>query len=126
MRLRQILGSWILAGLWIPFSAMAGEPMVEDVVAEPSVAGGYNFSVTIRHADEGWHHYADKWVVLSPDGKTILAERVLFHPHVDEQPFTRGLRAVLVPEEYKTVLVRAHDRKDGWSTKDYVVTLPDR
>lgn len=126
MRVGRILVCGLFACLWIPFAAQAGEPVVEDVVVTPSAAGGFNFSVTIRHADTGWDHYADRWVVLTPDGKTVLGERVLFHPHVDEQPFTRMLRAVVVPEQYSEVLVRAHDRKDGWGSKDFVVPLPGR
>jgi hypothetical protein len=116
----------LIACLWIPFSAVAGEPVIEDVVVQPSSAGGYNFSVTVRHEDEGWEHFADKWVILAPDSDTVLGERVLFHPHVEEQPFTRGLRAVLIPAHYKQVRIRVHDRKHRWANTDFVVDLPDR
>lgn len=121
-RLRYML----IACLWIPFSAMAGEPVIEDVVVEASVAGGYNFSVTVRHDDDGWSHFADKWVILAPESETVLGERVLFHPHDNEQPFTRGLRAVLIPAHYKQVRVRVHDRKHGWGSTDFVVDVPGR
>ena len=39
----------------------------------------------------GWEHYANKWDVVGPDD-TILGTRVLLHPHVNEQPFTRSFR----------------------------------
>lgn len=123
---RYVLGSVFAAILWIPLVATAGEAVIEDAVAEVSNAGGYNFSVTVRHADTGWSHFADKWVVLAPDGETVLGERVLFHPHVNEQPFTRGLRSVMVPVEYKEVLIQVHDREHGWSNQKYTVKLPDR
>ena len=126
MRMRYLLGSWIVACLWIPFAAVAGEAVIEDAVADQSSAGGYTFSVTVRHEDTGWSHFADKWVVLAPDGETVLGERVLFHPHVNEQPFTRSLRSVLVPEEYKEVLIQVHDREHGWSSQKVPVKLPGR
>jgi hypothetical protein len=57
-------------------------------------SGVYRFSVTVRHADEGWDHYADRWEVLTSDG-TLLATRTLYHPHVNEQPFhPRALRVL--------------------------------
>ncbi|MEM9262424.1 MAG: hypothetical protein AAGA22_02510 [Pseudomonadota bacterium] len=76
---------------------LAGDVVVERVTAEKARSGLWTFSVTLRHADDGWDHYADKWEVLSPD-KEILATRVLAHPHVNEQPFTRSLRGVEIPE----------------------------
>ena len=42
------------------------------------------------HPDTGWDDYADGWRVLDMDGNE-LGMRVLHHPHVDEQPFTRSL-----------------------------------
>ena len=53
-------------------------------------------------------HYADKWEVLAPDG-TVLGTRTLYHPHVDEQPFTRSLSGVSVAETIADVSVRGHD-----------------
>lgn len=68
----------------------------------------YTFNVTVQHADEGWDHYADSWEVLAPDGR-VLATRVLLHPHVGEQPFTRSLTGVEIPTGIEAVEVRAHD-----------------
>ncbi len=69
-------------------------------------------SVKASHADSGWEHYADRFEILSPDEK-VLGTRVLHHPHVDEQPFTRSLQGLKVPPELKTVLVRGHDNVHG-------------
>ena len=66
--------------------AGAGEVDVVNVVVRQSTAGVYRFDVTLRHADEGWDHYADGWEIRDGDG-VVLATRVLVHPHVDEQPF---------------------------------------
>ncbi len=89
-------------------TAAAGEADVEKVTFTKGSDGLYTFNVTVRHADEGWDHYANRWDVVAPDG-TVLGTRVLHHPHVDEQPFTRSLRGVEVPEGLKSVIIRAHD-----------------
>ena len=47
-------------------------------------------SVTLKHDDSGWEHYADLWQVVSESGQ-VLGTRTLLHPHVEEQPFTRDL-----------------------------------
>ena len=126
MRVMRALTCFLIACLWIPLSASAGEAVIEDAVAEPSFAGGYTFSVTVRHADTGWSHFADKWTIFTPDGETVLGERVLFHPHENEQPFTRSLTSVLIPEEHTEVLIKVHDREHGWSSQSFKVKLPGR
>jgi hypothetical protein len=99
-----------------------------DVVdARVTYTGGdsFSFSVTVRHADKGWKHYADRWEVLAPDG-TVLATRVLLHPHVDEQPFTRSLSGVKIPPQLQFVTIRAHDSVHGYGVRSVRVTLPQR
>ena len=82
-----------LFGLFLAFPSRAGE--VEVVAAkarlvQSGAASVWRFEVTLRHADAGWNHYSDSWEILAPDGK-LLGRRVLLHPHVGEQPFTRSL-----------------------------------
>ncbi|WP_179379079.1 hypothetical protein [Jannaschia marina] len=101
--------------------AFADLPTVEAVEARPSDAG-WTFSVTVRHADTGWEHYADAWKVFAPDG-TELGYRPLAHPHVEEQPFTRSQSGIVIPEGVTEVIVRAHDNVDGWGP-DFVFELP--
>ena len=79
---------------------------------------GWRFSVTLKHADSGWKHYADAWRIVDKKGKQ-LGKRVLYHPHVDEQPFTRSLGAVRIPDKTRVIYVEAHDKVHGWS-KDKV------
>lgn len=102
--------------------AWAGEADVLDVKVSKS-GGGYAFSVTVAHADAGWDHYADAWEIVDLDGR-VLATRVLLHPHDDEQPFTRSLSGVVIPNEIKTVFVRAHDAVHGYGGKTVEVPLP--
>ncbi len=83
------------------------------------------FDVTVRHADAGWEHYADRFEVVDASGH-VLGTRVLRHPHVDEQPFTRRLVGVTVPPELSQVTVRAHDSVHGWGGAEVVVELPAR
>ena len=80
-----------------------------------------HFSVRVQHKDTGWSHYADRWEILSLDGE-ILATRVLAHPHVDEQPFTRSITAE-IPPKHKSVIVRAHDSEHGYGGKELTVIL---
>ncbi|NQU62311.1 MAG: hypothetical protein HQ512_14360 [Rhodospirillales bacterium] len=105
-------------------SAGAGEASVVGAVATASGGGTYTFSATISHADTGWDHYANKFDILAPDG-TLLGTRVLYHPHVGEQPFTRS-HTIKIPAGIKSVIVRAGDKvhKDG--KKTFTVKLPER
>ena len=104
--------------------APAGEA---DVLAvDVTAAGeGYRVAATVRHADEGWDHYADRFEVVTPDGE-ILGVRTLHHPHVDEQPFTRSLSGVVVPAGLDRVVVRARDSVHGYGGETVEVTLPPR
>lgn len=45
---------------FLPGIAFAGEADVVDVKASYSGAQTYTFNVTVRHADTGWKHYANK------------------------------------------------------------------
>jgi len=124
-RTRTILMGIIWALLWNAGGAQAGLVEVVKVRASDQGGGKYGFSVTLRHADTGWKHYADKWDVLAPDG-TVLGTRVLIHPHVDEQPFTRSLSGVAAPGGVRDVTIRAHDKVHGYSDKVKKVRLPGR
>ncbi len=91
---------------------MADKVAIVNVNVSPQGGHAYRFDVTLKHHDEGWGHYANKWRVLAPDG-TVLGERVLLHPHVSEQPFTRSLGAVEIPADIHEVDVRAWDTVHG-------------
>ena len=82
------------------------------------------FSVKLNHEDTGWDHYANRWEVLDLQGN-IIATRVLHHPHVNEQPFTRSLSNIKIPEGIKKVLIRAHDSVHKYSDKTFKITLPN-
>ncbi len=74
----------------------------------------WQVEVTLKHAYTGWDHYANNWRVVDSQGN-VLGTRVLYHPHVDEQPFTRGLSNLVIPPTVNTVYIEAHDKLHGWS-----------
>jgi len=103
--------------------AWAGEADVVDVKVE--CRSDCTFNVTVRHADTGWDHYADQWEILTPDRK-LIAKRVLYHPHVNEQPFTRSLSGVRIPPGIDRVIVRARDKVHLYGGREMTVDLPKR
>ena len=103
-------------------AAHAEEPRIEAVAATQNGDGTWRFDVTIRHPDTGWDHYADGWRVLDMAGNE-LGMRVLHHPHVNEQPFTRSLSGVVIPEGTTQVQIQARDLPEGWNTGTTVVDL---
>ncbi len=111
------IGLFLIAG-----PARAGEADVVAAEAHRSSDGTWRFDVTVRHADTGWEHYADRWEVLAPDG-TLLGERVLLHPHVEEQPFTRSLSGVRIPPQIHRVRIRAHDSVHGYGGRGLTLEL---
>ena len=111
----------ICAFLLLTSPALADDATIEAATAKASGAG-WAFSVTLRHADTGWDDYADGWRVVLEDG-TVLGTRVLHHPHVNEQPFTRSLGNVTVPTGTETVYIEARTLTDGWGSARLAVSL---
>jgi len=105
----------------IPSIVLAGPAVVVDATATQS-GQTWSFSVTIEHADTGWDHYADGWGMYAPDGRE-LGYRVLAHPHVNEQPFTRSLSGVTVPDGMAQVVIKPRDLVHGVGA-DFIVLLP--
>jgi hypothetical protein len=122
------LQSVVLAGIMLVSlsglgaAVQANEVEIVHVSFRHSGGGDWSVDVTLRHADTGWDQYADAWRVLADDGK-VLGTRTLYHPHVDEQPFTRSLGGVAIPAGMTTVYVEAHDSVHGWSPQRVQVNL---
>ena len=120
--MRRLTYAAIIGGaLIVANTAIAGEADVVDVRVTQR-GESYNFAVTVRHADAGWDHYADKWDVVTPDGK-VIGTRVLAHPHDNEQPFTRSLGGVRIPAGMAKVRVRAHDKVHGYGGREMDVDM---
>ena len=100
-------------------SLFANKVKVIDVKANCSPSQICSFDVTLEHEDTGWEHYADKWEIYTPQNK-LLATRTLYHPHIDEQPFTRSLSGVQIPKGVNKVIVKGHDLVHGYSDDVFV------
>ena len=99
------------------------------VKAVQSDNGSWTFYVTVSHPDTGWEDYLNGWDVVTEDG-TILKPnpdspftRLLLHPHVDEQPFTRSQSSIEIPTGATIVTVRANDLVDGFGGQEVIVDL---
>lgn len=114
-----------IAAALLVTGAKAGQADVLQVEIRPAAVGSFDIDVTLRHADTGWDHYANRWEVIGPDGR-VLATRVLYHPHVNEQPFTRSLSDVKIPGEFTWVRVRAHDLVHGFGGREVTLSVPHR
>jgi hypothetical protein len=93
------------------------------VRANETGSGVWQFSVTVRHRDEGWDHYADVWQIVNQETGAVIAERVLAHPHDNEQPFTRSLGGVRIPPGVDAVTVRAGCNVHGFGGREVSVPL---
>ncbi len=122
----------ILIGVFAPAFVFAQESFDPDlkyaqvraVEIDRNSDGSYDVDVTVRHADEGWDHYADRWEIVNPETGEIIAVRELLHPHVNEQPFTRSITGVEVPEGIDSILVRARCNLHGFEGRQVVKELP--
>ena len=112
-----------------PSAGAKGNADVVHVRAVQSAGGDWTFHVTVQHPDTGWEDYADGWDVLTPDGTALKPDpdsaftRLLLHPHVDEQPFTRSQSGIAIPPGVTPVRVRAHDLVDGYGGREVRVDL---
>lgn len=111
-------GKWLKTFLITAFLIASGFSLANEVeivkVKMTKHAGSWRADVTLKHADEGWKHYADGWRLVDSKGNEI-GKRTLYHPHVNEQPFTRSLSSFQVPAGTKIIFVEAHDSKHGWT-----------
>lgn len=113
-----------LSLLLFSFHAYAGEVTITAAHLDQQSTGSYQVSVTLFHDDTGWEHYADGWRIVDEKGN-VIATRTLFHPHVNEQPFTRSLNNVVLDAQLNTVYIEAHDTVHSWSQKRLKINLTD-
>ncbi len=88
-------------------------PDVIAVEVDRAPDGTARFDVTISSPYDSPDRYADAWRVLGPDG-VDYGVRELAHDHANEQPFTRSLDGVVIPDEVTVVTVEARDSTHGW------------
>lgn len=105
--------------------AFAGQADVLDAQLRDLGDGRIQVSATIKHDDAGWDHYADRFEVLDPKG-SVIATRVLMHPHVEEQPFTRATEPFRRPAGVAVFTIRARDSRHGFGGATFELRLPTR
>jgi hypothetical protein len=109
-----------------PTSQVAGSGCADVIDATVSDDGGtFTVSATISSADTGWEKYADAWQLWDADGN-VIGERVLTHPHVDEQPFTRSQSGIVIPDGLTEVTVAARDLVAGFCGELFTLEVPGR
>lgn len=113
----------IVISLFSCFLLHANQANVLDVKVECNKKRICTFWVTVEHADTGWEHYANSFEILKENG-TLIKRRILAHPHVEEQPFTRSLDGVKLHKNLKHVIVRARDSVHKYGGKEMKVAIP--
>ena len=117
-----LLLSVVFLTLTTPATLTAGEADVVNVTIHKVGRNKFTINATLVHADTGWDHYANRWEVLDSDAN-ILGTRVLHHPHVEEQPFTRSL-TLEIPRSITEVIIRAGDSEHDTGGKEIIVVVP--
>lgn len=107
---------------------LADQQRYPDIIAveiTPEADGTYSFAVTVSSPYDTPERYADAWRILAPDG-SVLAVRELLHDHANEQPFTRSLSGVRIPEGVTRVTIEGRDRQYGYGGATITVDVPGR
>jgi hypothetical protein len=115
-----------LGGLRAQTASPPGQRVHADVLQvriTRTAPGVFRFDVTISSPDTGWKKYANAFRVKTLDNQ-VLGTRILIHPHVNEQPFTRSLSGVKIPPDVRQVVVDARDSVAGWGGKTGQVSVP--
>ncbi len=98
-------------------------PDVLDVVLTETSDGVYRVAVTLSSPYDTPQRYADAWRVLGPNCEE-LGIRILTHDHQFEQPFTRSLSGVEIPDGVTEVTVQGRDQIAGWGGTTLTVPVP--
>lgn len=107
-------------------AAPAGEqrfPDIVDVELTPQGDGTYDVAATVSSPYDTPERYADAWRIVAPDG-SVLGVRELTHDHADEQPFTRSLTGVEVPDSVDRIVVEGRDLVHGWGGGTAEAAIP--
>jgi hypothetical protein len=83
---------------------------------------GWTFDVTVSSSYDSADRYADAWRIVGPDG-TVYGTRELAHDHAAEQPFTRTIQAVEIPDDVDVVTIEGRDQANGWGGGTFELAL---
>jgi len=99
----------------------AGEADVTELKVRYNGNDSFQVIATVKHSDTGWDHYANGWEIIDEQGK-VIGKRVLHHPHVSEQPFTRS-HTLIIPKSVKKITVKAIDSIHGHGGQHQTLVL---
>lgn len=118
---------WPVGVAWAQKNSVSEQrfPDVVGVQVKAAAQNSFDFDVTLSSPYDTPQRYADAFRVLTLDAKP-LGERILWHDHQDEQPFTRDLYRVKIPLGIKRVVIQGRDQKYGYGGKTMEVALPGR
>lgn len=97
-------------------------PDVLDAELEPT-GGTWRLSATLSSPYDTPERYADAFRALDEDG-TELGVRELAHDHANEQPFTRSLSDLEIPEGVERITVQGRDQRYGWGGATVELEVP--
>jgi len=103
--------------------AAARHPDVVAATATRAPDGTLTFEATLSSPYDSPERYADAWRIVGPDGE-VYGVRELLHDHAGEQPFTRSLVGVVVPEGVTRVIVEGRDLRNGWGGATVEISVP--
>ena len=104
---------------------MAGAANVIAAMARQGADGTWSFEVTMRCDDRGAAYFCDRFEVLTPTARVVGVCRLL-HDHTDEQPFTREVQGVSMPDDSpRRVQIRGHHNVRGFDGATLTLDLPD-
>ncbi len=93
-----------------------------DVTGVEVNSEGTEFAVTVSSPYDTPERYADAIRIRNSDG-TVYGVRELAHDHASEQPFTRSVTDVAVPDGVTEVVAEARDKTNGWGGTTQTVTV---
>ncbi len=97
-------------------------PDVIDAELEPA-GDTWRLSATLSSPYDTPERYSDAFRALTPDGEE-LGVRVLLHDHANEQPFTRALTDLQIPDDVDTIIVEGRDLEHGWGGETITLEVP--
>jgi hypothetical protein len=83
----------------------------------------WRLSATLSSPYDSPERYADAFRARTEDG-TVLGVRELLHDHANEQPFTRSLDGLEIPDDVERIVVEGRDLEHGWGGETVTVDVP--
>jgi hypothetical protein len=128
-------GSALVEGrVFRPNSGVGADQCIEPDLIEglyPDVIGAdvthegatSTFEVTLSSPYDSPDRYADAWRIVGDDGR-VYGVNELTHDHAGEQPFTRSLAGVEIPDTVESVTIQGRDQVYGWGGGTVELALP--